>query len=235
MPFVRLSDHIYLVGGKELSHPFDCNVYLIDGRPQDCVLVDSGTGLGVDAILRNVDEAGFDPGQVAAVVNTHCHYCHAGGNFWLNLHLGYIEVIIHELDATAVETDDSKLTGAGLHSNRFEPCQVNVRVCTSDMEPMKTLGFGDRLLISAGRFELAPIHTPGHTPGSMSLYGKIDGKQTLFAGDIRDQLRTEWGSNSESQRSSIQSLLEIEIDRIFLRHGTAVEKPREWLEKSIIN
>lgn len=50
MPFVRLSDHIYLVGGKGLSHPLDCNVYLIDGRPQECVLVDSGTASGVNII-----------------------------------------------------------------------------------------------------------------------------------------------------------------------------------------
>jgi len=62
-----------MVGGKGLSNHVDCNVYLIDGRPQECVLVDSGTASGGDAILHNIEEAGFDAGQIAAVVNTHCH------------------------------------------------------------------------------------------------------------------------------------------------------------------
>jgi glyoxylase-like metal-dependent hydrolase (beta-lactamase superfamily II) len=234
MPFLRLSDHIYQVGGKALSHPSDCNVYLIDGRPQECVLIDCGTALGIEMLLDNVKEAGFDLTQVAAVINTHCHYCHAGGTFRLNKRLGYVEVIIHELDAMAVETGDPNLTGANLHGSRFEPCEVNVRVCTSDMTSMKTLGFGDKLLISAGDFELTPVHTPGHTPGSMSLYGKIDGKETLFAGDIGEkQLRQEWDSGAESSHSSILKLLELEIDRLYLGHDMIVENPRRWLESQL--
>jgi glyoxylase-like metal-dependent hydrolase (beta-lactamase superfamily II) len=230
MPVVQLSEHVFLVGGKVSSHPLDCNVYLIDGRPQECVLVDSGTGLGVDVILQNVKEAGIDLGQVSAVVNTHCHYRHAGGNFQLNKRLGYAEVIIHELDAMAVETGDSDLTGANRYGEKFMPCQVNVRVCTSDMEPMKTLGFGDRLWISAGDFELATIHAPGHTPGSMCLYGKIDGRQMLFAGDVGGQLRKKWGSNGEDWRSSILNLLQLKIDCIFSGHDVVTENPREWFE-----
>ena len=235
MPFVRLSDHIYRVGGKGLSHPLDCNVYLIDGRPQECVLVDSGTASGVNIILDNIEEAGFDLGQVAAVVNTHCHYSHTGGNFRLNKRLGYIEVIIHELDAAAVEIGDPNLTGANLHGGKFEPCEVNVRVCTSDMKPMKTLGFGDRLLISAGDFELMPIHTPGHTPGSMCLYGSIDGSQTLFAGDIGEaRLRKEWHSNAESRHSSISKLCQLEIDRAYPGHDMITENPRKWLKSMLV-
>jgi glyoxylase-like metal-dependent hydrolase (beta-lactamase superfamily II) len=235
MPFLQLSEHIYQVGGRRLSHPSDCNVYLIDGRPQECVLVDCGTASGIDMILDNVKQAGFDLGQIAAVVNTHCHYCHASGTFRLNKRLGYIEVIIHELDAAAIETGDPNLTGANLHGSKFEPCEVNVRVCTSDMKSMKTMGFGDKLVISAGDFELVPVHTPGHTPGSMSLYGKIDGKQTLFAGDIgENQLREEWKSSAESWRSSILKLLELEIDRLYLGHGVPVENSTKWFESLLI-
>jgi glyoxylase-like metal-dependent hydrolase (beta-lactamase superfamily II) len=235
MPFVRLSDHVYMVGGKGLSNHVDCNVYLIDGRPQECVLVDSGTAHGGDAILHNIEEAGFDVGQIAAVVNTHCHYCHSSGNFQLNKRLGYIEVIIHELDALAVESGDPILTGANLHGSTFERCEVNVRVCTSDMKPMKSLGFGDRLLISAGDFDLVPIHTPGHTPGSMCLYGKIDGNQILFAGDIgENKLRKEWNSNAESSYSSISTLCKLDIDRLYTGHQVIKHKPRKWLESLLM-
>jgi len=230
MPFIRLSNHVYLVGGKTLSHVFDCNVYLIDGRPKECVLVDSGTGLETGKILKNIEEAGFDLGQVSAVVNTHCHYCHAGGNFQLNKRLGYVEIIIHELDAPAVEKGDAKLTGASLYAGEFEPCEVNVRVYTSDTNAMKLLGFGDRLWISAGSFELATVHLPGHTPGSMGMYGKIDEVQMLFAGDINGPFQKEWGSNVEDWRASVQHLLKLEIDRMYLGHEMVNEKPKEWLK-----
>jgi glyoxylase-like metal-dependent hydrolase (beta-lactamase superfamily II) len=98
------------------------------------------------------------------------------------------------------------------------------------MEAMKTLGFGDSLWISAGDFELATIHAPGHTPGSMCLYGKIDGRQMLFAGDVGGQLRKEWRSNGEDWRSSILNLLQLKIDRIFFGHDVATENPRKWFE-----
>lgn len=54
MTFRKLSDHVYLVGGPSLSHSYDCNVYLIDGRPFECVLIDSGCGLGTEEVLKNI-------------------------------------------------------------------------------------------------------------------------------------------------------------------------------------
>jgi glyoxylase-like metal-dependent hydrolase (beta-lactamase superfamily II) len=235
MPYKKLSRHIYLVGGKTLSHPSDCNVYLIDGRPAECVLIDSGCGLNTLKILKNIEKAGFNPGRVSAVINTHCHYCHAGGNRKLNKYLGYIETIIHELDATAVENGDNILTGANLHKGVFEPCQVNVRVFTSDTELMKFLGFGDKLWITAGSINLSTIHLPGHTPGSMGLYGIIDGLRILFAGDIDGPFRREWNSNIVTWYNSINSLLMLKIDRIYLGHKIIAEGIKDWLVTTLRN
>lgn len=138
-------------------------------------------------------------------------------------------MIIHELDAPAVEREDSILTGADMYRQKFEPCNVNIRVYTTDTHVMKLMGFGDKLWISVGDIELATIHTPGHTPGSMSVYGKIDGIKTLFAGDINGPLRKEWGSNAESWSKSLQLLLELDVERIYLGHEIVIRKPKKWL------
>jgi len=226
----KLSEHLYLVGGPGLSHPLDCNVYLIDGRPTECILVDSGCGLGTERLLKSIEEIGFDIGLVAAVVNTHRHYRHSGGNFRLNKMLGYCEVIIHELDAPAVETGDPRLTGADFYGQRFEPCEVNIRAYRSDTEAMGLMGFGTQLSVSAGDAEFAVIHTPGHTPGSMSLYGELDSLKILFAGDIASPLREERGSQAETWRKTVNHLLQLDADRMYLGHQIVATKPKQWLQ-----
>jgi len=229
MPHEKLSEHLYLVGSPNLSHPLDCNVYLIDGRPTECVLIDSGCGLGIERLLKNIEEMGFDLGLIAAVVNTHCHYRHAGRNYRLNKLLGYCEVIIHELDAPTVEKGDSTLTGADFYGQRFEPCEVNVRAFTTNTEAMKLMGFGTKLLISAGDVEFAVIHTPGHTPGSMSIYGELDGSKILFTGDIDSPLRKERGSEIEMWKKTMANILKLDIDRIYAGHQIITAKPKKWL------
>lgn len=230
MPYENLSKHLYLVGGARLSHPLDCNVYLIDGRPTECVLIDSGSGLGVERILENIREIGIDLGQVSAVVNTHCHFRHAGGNRRLNKMLGYCETIIHELDAPAVEKGDPLLTGADFYGHRFEPCEVDVRAYTDTTGTMKQMGFGNKLWISAGDVEFIVFPTPRHTPGSISIHGELDESKILFCGDIDSQFRKERGSEIETWKKSMNQILGLDINRICAGHQIVTAKPKDWLQ-----
>jgi len=77
---MKVSDQIYLVGSEQfaLSHPLDCNCYLIDGG-NALGLIDTSLGLGVDDILKNVADDGFDPGKISHVIMTHAHVGHWGG------------------------------------------------------------------------------------------------------------------------------------------------------------
>ena len=52
---MQISPHIHLVGSEQfgLSHPLDCNCYLIDGG-SELALVDAGLGLGNGDILANI-------------------------------------------------------------------------------------------------------------------------------------------------------------------------------------
>ena len=64
---MKLTEGIHLVGsgslGFDLTDNFDCHVYLLDGG-DELALVDTGAGLGAEAILDNVRRDGLDPARI---------------------------------------------------------------------------------------------------------------------------------------------------------------------------
>jgi glyoxylase-like metal-dependent hydrolase (beta-lactamase superfamily II) len=64
---VQLAERIHLVGsgsfGFDLTDPYDCHVYLLDGG-SELALVDVGAGMGAERIVANVERAGFDPQRI---------------------------------------------------------------------------------------------------------------------------------------------------------------------------
>ncbi len=134
---MQLSEDVYLVGsgalGFDLTDPFDCHVYLIDGG-DELALVDTGAGLGHDAILANIAAHGFDPGRLRAVLLTHAHADHAGGAARLYLELG-LSVAASPLAADRVRRGDEAALSlpaareAGIYpdSYRFAACPVGRR------------------------------------------------------------------------------------------------------------
>ena len=58
---MRLTEHIYLVGGGDvgfgITHPLDSHVYLVtDGKSG--ALIDSGVGIDIEPILQNIRDDG---------------------------------------------------------------------------------------------------------------------------------------------------------------------------------
>src|SRR5437667_5012784 len=78
---VQINDHLYLVGSEQfaLSHPLDCNCYLLDGGSA-LALIDTGTGLGGPEILTNISQHGFDPRRLTHILITHVHLGHWGAS-----------------------------------------------------------------------------------------------------------------------------------------------------------
>ena len=74
-PFKVWKD-VYIIGSSELSHPYDCCVYLLDA--DDLVLIDSGAGKSFDKLISNVEILGFAPKKLKAIIVTHAHIDHIG-------------------------------------------------------------------------------------------------------------------------------------------------------------
>lgn len=206
-----IESHIWQVGGPDISHPYDCAVYLVDfGEP---LLVDAGFGAGFKHIVANVQAAGVDPASITRVILTHCHIDHMGGaRLWRNQFGSTL--IMHELDAEIVGRGDNLLTAAFCFEVVFEPLTIDLRLK------------GGEGTVSAGTADIAWLHTPGHTPGSISLYLDMGGKRVLFAQDIQAPLLKEFECNRQEWQQSIESLMALDADVLCDGHSGAWQPAR---------
>ena len=193
---------IYIVGGPDITDGRDGCVYLLN--LEELILIDSGAGWSVDKIIGNMENLGLDPRKLSMILLTHCHIDHIGGVPEFKRRFGP-KIYIHKLDAPPVEGGDSILTAATWYQTKFPPTPVDVK-----------FNFPEEIL-RIGKKEIFCIHTPGHTPGSISIYLDHHGKRILFAQDLHGPLLEEFGSNIEDWGRSTQKLLDLDAD--FLCEG----------------
>ena len=208
---------VYLVGSPELTAPEDCCVYLLDLG--DLVMIDAGAGRSIPAILENVESLGFGPRRISAVVATHCHIDHIGGIPKLREKTG-CQVIAHELDAGAMEAGDPARTAAEGYNLSYPPTPVDYKLS----EVREVLKFQ--------KGELLCLHTPGHTPGSISVILDYDGKRVLFGQDIHGPFSESFGSDLSAWKKSMEVLLGLHADILCEGHF-GIYRPEAEVEKYI--
>jgi glyoxylase-like metal-dependent hydrolase (beta-lactamase superfamily II) len=200
---VPLAEGLWQVAGPGISHPWDAAAYLVVGKYP--ALVDCGTGLAADALDTALISCGVLPHQLTAVVATHGHFDHVGDGARLS-GLG-VPVLVHRSDAAAVRIGDPVRTCAetlyGTTFDAFEPDPV---------------ADGDELDLRGARLEM--IHTPGHTPGSVSVVAHVGGLRVLLAGDtLWGGFSAAIGSNESVWRDSLERLAGLELDALSFGHG----------------
>jgi len=193
-PF-RIYQDIYIIGSSEISHPYDCCVYLVDVG--ELILIDSGAGESFDRLVDNILTSGLAPEKISTVVVTHCHIDHIGSLAEFKQKYG-AKIIAHELDAKSIET--GKGTGAELYGVSYEPCQVDIKLREAEQK-----------LIFGGQ-EFITLHIPGHTRGSIAIYTDMGGKRILFGQDIHGPYEAMWGGEPEKAIISLQKLIDLKAD-----------------------
>ena len=189
---------VYLIGGPNVTQSDDAAVYLIDFQG-DLVLIDAGAGGSASQLIRNIEMLGLNPALVSHVILTHCHIDHIGSAPFFHEKYG-AKIIIHELDAKALETGDSIRTAANWYGTTFPPTKIDWKLTGA----RETLKFGNE--------ELHCLHTPGHTPGSIAVYLDRSGQRVLFGQDIHGPFHKAFGSDIEAWKKSTQTLLALEAD-----------------------
>ena len=195
---VRITRHVYCVGGPSLTDPYDCLIYLVD-LDESLVLVDAGAGRSVEAILSNITRMGLNPESVSLLVLTHEHIDHVGGAADLRGRLG-CQVAAHQAAAPAIEQGDQTASAASLYGLSVNPCPVDLRLMGKEGE------------IPGARGALCYLHTPGHTPGSIVLYFDDGGRRVLFGQDLHGPFSPAWGSDVSQWRASMERVLALEAD-----------------------
>lgn len=125
------------------------------------------------------------------IINTHGHFDHVGANRKLKEATG-APILIHALDTPMLSQLASSAAAWGMLAENSPP-------------PDRELEDGDQ--VSFGAITLKVLHTPGHTPGGISLHTdhEVFVGDTLFAGSIG---RTDFaGGSFETLKDSIQRKL----------------------------
>jgi hydroxyacylglutathione hydrolase len=138
--------------------------------------------------------------EVQFVIDTHGHPDHTAGNAVLKKVTG-APVLIHRLDA-------AMLTRRGMKADSF-------------LEEGDDVRFGDAAL--------RVLHTPGHSPGSISLLGKecVFTGDTLFSGSI-GRVDLPGGSGKDIMHSLLQKLAKLPDElAVYPGHGPETTLWRE--------
>jgi hydroxyacylglutathione hydrolase len=199
-------DHLIL-GAYETN----CYVLRSGQAAEDCLVVDPG--LDAEPLIEFLRQRRLNP---VAVVLTHGHIDHIAGVAVLREQFPGTKVLIHELDAALLTEPHANLSAMMGMAFRTDPEDV-------------ALQEGD--VIDQAGVKLMVLHTPGHTPGGISLYGRDDGVafvgDTLFADSVG---RTDFPGGSMSQLlDSIKEKLFTLPDetKVYPGHGPATTIAQE--------
>lgn len=211
---------VYLIGGPGVSEAEDAAVYLIDFAGE-LVLIDAGAGGSSSQLIRNIEMLGLDPKALSHVILTHCHIDHIGSAPFLREKYG-AKIVIHELDAKALETGDSIRTAANWYGTTFPPTSIDRKLK------------GAKEVLKFGNEDLYCLHTPGHTPGSISVYLDRAGKRMPFGQDIHGPFNQAFGSDIEAWKKSMHALLALQADILCEGHFGIYQpknKVRDYIER----
>ena len=190
--------------------PLQVNCFMVfDEDSLDAIVVDPGDDPG--KIIRDIETRKL---AVSRIVCTHSHFDHIGAVRRLKDKTG-AHVLIHKGDFDIYMRADKQGTLWGVHIEQPQ-------------EPDAYILEGDE--IAVGRFRLKVLHTPGHSPGGICLYGEgvIFTGDTIFAGSVG---RTDFpgGSMAELKKSFARIIALPPETRIFPGHGplTTVKKEKD--------
>jgi len=206
---------------KNIYHVGDagCSVYLIDTTSEEgLVLIDSGMDI---EMIKKISKLGLNPRNIKHCFLTHFHIDHTGACSDLKSLNKQIKFYAHYLDANAIEEKghDSK-TAASWYGVDYTPVRLERKLK------------GDLERIRLGLYEFQCIHTPGHTPGSISILVEVENTKVLFGQDIHGPFYKSFGSNLDDYQNSMQKLLDLKADILCEGHF-GIMKPASEVNRFI--
>lgn len=171
--------------------PFQCNCSILACETtKEAIVVDPGAE--AERILQGLREQGWKPKYL---VHTHAHLDHVGATEGLH-RATHAEVCLHREDAFLYDN-------VAMQAALFRLPSFTVPAVTQWIE--------DRDVLSFGNYKMEVLHTPGHTPGSLSFYVPTEAGPQVFTGDtlfMGSIGRTDlWGGDMPTLLRSIKDRL----------------------------
>lgn len=226
----KILENIYL-----LEEVRGCNVYLLDSG-KELTLIDTGLKGQGEKIEAQLQEAGFSLSQLRYIILTHAHRDHMGSANEVATR-AVARVLAHEGEIPYLEQTETLPVSSVMGmlftwlEKKFLP---KVPPCLVD----KGLNDKESLDILEG---LQVIYTPGHTPGTISLYQPE--RKILFCGDTLFNQNPATGkkglrlpislftADKKDALESVKTLSTFPIQTIFFGHGDPIlENGRERIQ-----
>jgi glyoxylase-like metal-dependent hydrolase (beta-lactamase superfamily II) len=184
----------------------NCNTYLIDGPTR--VLIDPGHRNLFDHVKKGLGEIGLTLEDIGLIVCTHGHPDHIeAAQLFKESHT---LLTLHQKEWQFLKSMDQQIRAA-------------IGINLDSISPDFFLNEGD---ISLNDIDLIVLHTPGHSPGSVSLYWPD--QKLLFTGDLvfKEGLgRTDLpGGDSALLKESVKRLAELEVEWLLPGHGDIIDE-----------
>lgn len=200
------------------------NCYLLEGEDA-CVLIDGGAPNQIRSFDERMAALGIAPSKVALIVLTHAHWDHIGSARALVERTG-ARLALHARERAIVEQGLKSMPPAVTPWGRAFGALLNAALPFIAIEPARVdLAIGDEgLSLEPYGVPGRVVHTPGHSPGSVSIVLETG---EAFVGDMamnglpltrRPDLPI-FAEDIEEVRRSWRKLLELGVTTAFPAHG----------------
>jgi glyoxylase-like metal-dependent hydrolase (beta-lactamase superfamily II) len=217
----KIVENLYL-----LNEGSGANVYLVQG-PSGPALIDCGMSKNTEWITGQLAEINLDPTQLKELILTHSHSDHCGGAESLR------NTVAIPISASRIESPYLKKKTRLPYQSLVQRLIFWISDLAAGIPPLpvdRTLEEGDRLDYLGG---LEVLHTPGHTPGSISLLQREAG--ILICGDAVFNQHPVTGAvglrqplklatvDPDLAKGSIQEIAALDLELLCPGHGPPLE------------
>ena len=195
---MKLTKNLYFYPEKGM---LDCNTYVI--KDDLSIIIDPGLTQFLPALIQDLQNDGIDPKDIDIITNTHLH----GDHCWAN------EAF-------------KEISGAKILSHPLQKKFYDISVIKAanffGLQPVefKEDGYLDDNRLNTGNMEFELIHSPGHSPDSISFYCKQE--KVLICGDVifaQNTGRVDLpGGSADELKQSIEELSQLEIEYLLPGH-----------------